>query len=195
MWNKIKIREIRSDALRSLSTDFSGNSVKRKQMIYFYYLGPIIISSVLLSFKVKISVEIANYFITGISIFSGLFFNLLLVVADKMNTKKQQLAEDFNEETTNYLIRYKIFSQQLISQISYAIILSVFLILLMFVTNIISWVHNIKEMSENKFHEIFDYSINALIFFLGAQFVLLLLVILSSMYVMLLDDIKIKLRK
>jgi len=193
MWTKIKIFEIRKDALESLRKDYNGRIVKNKRIVFsYYYMFPFIISITFLSIGVSINSDIANYFITGISIFAGLFFNLLLVVADKLNVRKRLLDSDSNEETKNYVIRYRHFSEQLISQISYGIVISIGLIILMFFTHFKSLLPQTDMCYVKIINKILEYTLNGLIFFNGTQFIIMLFVILSSMYVMLLDDLKIK---
>lgn len=193
MWTKIKIWEIRKDAINSLQKDYNGNVVKNKFVTAFYfYITPLIISVILLIIGVTITNDIANYFITGISIFAGLFFNLLLVVSDKLNIRKRLLDTDPNEETRNYVIRYRHFSEQLISQISYSIVISISLIILMFMTHFKTWLPKTDHCSIIIIYKSLKYILNGLIFYHGMQFIIMLFVILSSMYVMLLDDLKIK---
>lgn len=193
MWTKIKIWEIRHDALESLKKDYNGRIVKNKKgLLGYYYLLPLFIACILLASGVTINNDIANYFITGISIFAGLFFNLLLVVADKLNVRKRLLDSDPNEETRNYVKRYQHFSEQLISQISYGIVISIGLIILMFLTNFQTWLPPTEICCVKIIYQVLKYFLNGLILYNGMQFIIMLFVILSSMYVMLLDDLKIK---
>lgn len=193
MWTKIKIWEIRKDALLSLKKDYNGRIVKSRKIVFsYYYLFPAFVSFTFIIIGVTIDSEIANYFITGISIFAGLFFNLLLVVADKLNVRKRLLETDKNEETINYVMRYKHFSEQIISQISYGIIISIVLIILMFLTHFKVWLPHTDNYYFLLVYKTLKYILNGLIFFYGSQFIIMLFVILSSMYVMLLDDLKIK---
>lgn len=195
MWTKIKIWEIRKDALQSLRKDYNGKVVKNNRIvIFYYYILPLFISLLFLAFGVTINSEIANYFITGISIFAGLFFNLLLVVADKLNVRKRLLETDQNEETKNYVTRYRHFSEQLIAQISYGIVISIILIILMFLTNFKTWLPHTDISSIKLIYKALKYILNGLIFYNGMKFIIMLFIILSSMYVMLLDDLKIKKR-
>lgn len=196
MWTKIKISEIRKDAIHSLYKDYNGRVIKKKRVIWWYfYILPFIIMMMMLGFHLFVNKDMASYFITGISIFAGLFFNLLLVVADKLNARKLLLENDTNEGTVNYVKRYRHFSEQLISQISYTIVLSIYIILLMFLTQFKNWF----PLNENESREflmfsvgLFHYLFNGYVYFLGVRFLIMLFVILSSMYVMLLDDLKIK---
>lgn len=193
MWTKIKIWEIRKDALESLRKDYNGRIIKDKRLVIsYYYAFPLIVTITFLAIGVTINTDIANYFITGISIFAGLFFNLLLVVADKLNIRKRLLDNDTSEETKNYVIRYRHFSEQLISQISFGIVISIGLIILMFFANFKSWLPDTDICYVKIIYKILKYILNGLIFYNGTQFIIMLFVILSSMYVMLLDELKIK---
>lgn len=196
MWTKIKIWEIRRDSLLSLRKDINDRIVKDKFSVILYYnLIPITVAILFLAIGVSINSEIANYFITAISIFAGLFFNLLLVVADKLNERKKIINADSDEETVNYVKRYTNFSEQLISQISYTIILSLLLIVLMFLIHFKNWLP-VNDWEYIKYVYMgLKLTLNGLIFYFGVQFIVMLFVILSSMYTMLLDDIKIKLPK
>lgn len=193
MWTKIKIWEIRKDALESLRKDYNGRIVKNKRIVFsYYYAFPFVVAVTFLIIGVTVDTDIANYFITGISIFAGLFFNLLLVVADKLNERKRLLDTNTNEETKNYVIRYRHFSEQLIAQISYGIVISIGLIILMFLTHFKIWLPETDICQIKILYKILKYMLNGLIFYNGTQFIIMLFVILSSMYVMLLDDLKIK---
>jgi hypothetical protein len=193
MWTKIKVWEIRKDALLSLRKDYNGRVVKNKSaFLAYYYVVPLSISATFLLIGVSINSEISNYFITAISIFAGLFFNLLLVVADKLNVRKKMLENDQNEETVNYVKRYTHFSEQLISQISYTIVISLSLIVLMFLIHFKSWLPHCDLEYVKMTYKVLKYILNGMIFYIGMQFIIMLFVILSSMYVMLLDDIKLK---
>ncbi|MEP0984945.1 hypothetical protein [Ekhidna sp.] len=173
--------------------DYNGRRVKDRWIfITYYYNIPAIVALTVVLLGASITSEISNYFITGISIFAGLFFNLLLVVADKMNVKKRILDLDSNEETKNYVIRYKHFSEQLISQISYAIVISLVLIILMFLTHFGTWLSTIDAIDLTNFISFYIPILDTVIFYFGVKFIIMLFVILSSMYVMLLDDLKIK---
>lgn len=192
MWEKIKISEIRQDALKSLSLDYNGNRNNKWILRLYYYMIPLVISLIVVIIGARIDDQVANYFITGISIFAGLFFNLLLVVADKLNVKKRLLETDDNIETIEYIKRYRNFSEQLISQISYTIIISIFLIMLMFLTHVENWLNTIQILQEFKYFELLRSFFDVFIFYVGVKFIVLLSVILSSMYIMLLDDMKIQ---
>lgn len=192
MWSKIKVSEIKKDALLSLNKDYNGRLIKKSTVLIYFKIVPALFSVVLLLSGAKINTDIANYFITGISLFAGLFFNLLLIVADKLNLRKRLLEKDTNEETINYVKRYRHFSEQLISQISYTIIISIGIIVLMFFTYFRVWLPHTDIMIVKYVYKVLKYLLNGMIFYYGIQFILMIFVILSSMYIMLLDDLKLK---
>lgn len=190
-WDKIKISEIRKDALNNLFKQHNGEKVANEKVVkFYYYILPIIVSIVVLILGVTIKESIASYLITGISIFAGLFFSLLITVSDKMN-KRKELQKSLSETDVNYFKLYKKFSEQLIAYISYEIVLSVILIILILFTFIDVNDFNfliITTFVINLF-KVLNIVLNFLIFYYGIKFLYILLIILSSMYVMLLDDI------
>jgi len=208
MWNNIKINEIRKQAKESLKyKDFNAVSTTKIYLLYLYGL-PILFSSILLLLGLFIEKEIASYFITSISIFAGLFFSLLFIVTDKYKAKKDNLKdtvitakednlkeftiiekEDEDCEVCNYLKRYKNFSIFLIRQISFTIILAVFLILSLSIIYFTPQIPQIDCLIWKYLKLTTKYILNGMIYYWSMQFVVFLIVILSNMYVMLLDDI------
>lgn len=197
-WNKLNIWEIRDDAKSSLNKDVNGNDYEKSMVIFFYEILPTIISVLLISLGVFIDDNSSNYFIGGISIFAGMFFSLLFVVVDKLNTKRQIVDEfklnnkDVPDGLLNYLTRYEIFSEQQVSIISYSIIQCIWLILLMFLCKIID-TYSLEELSKLDYIYYLIYLFKVLInfstFLLGSKLIILLFVILSNMYVILMQDI------
>ena len=191
-WNNIKLNEIRRQAKESLKyRDFNANVETKIYLLYLYAL-PILFSLCLLLLGLFIEKEIASYFITSISIFAGLFFSLLFIVTDKYNVKKNHLEElvvEGDDETRNYLKRYKNFSIFLIRQISFIIILAVILILSLSIIYFYPQFPQIDSCYWKYVKLLVKYLLNGIIYYWIAQFVVFLIVILSNMYVMLLDDI------
>lgn len=193
-WDKIKIFEIRKNALSYLNKDFRGIQSTSKILVFFYYyLIPLIIGLTLIAFEFKIDKDISTYLITGISIFAGLFFNLLIVVSDKMRQRKVLYNSEKDDEK-DYAELYKTFSEQLIAYISYAIILSLLLIILMFITqlNLKNFNHLIFSDSIKENLKIARSIFNFFIFYFGYQLLIILSIILSNMYIMLIDDINLE---
>lgn len=189
-----KLFDIRKEALKALYYDNRNRLIARKWKLNLLYYGlPIIISTSLILLNQKLTEDSITYFITGISIFAGLFFNLLIVVSDKMDKRKKQLESDY-EPTSDYANDYKLFSERLIASISYAIILSILVIGLMFFTQIdygnlnvllssktIKWIKNIS-----------DCTFNFLAYFVGFKFLILLVHILIDIYDMLIHDMNLQ---
>jgi hypothetical protein len=191
-WDNIKLSEIRKQAKESLKyRDFNANSTTKIYWLYLYLL-PVLFSLLLLSLGLFIEKEIASYFITSISIFAGLFFSLLFIVTDKYNAKKdnlKEITESGDEETRNYLKRYKNFSTFLIRQISFTIILAIVLILSLSIIYFYPQFPQINGCVWKYVKLTGKYLLNGIIYYWIMQFIVFLIVILSNMYVMLLDDI------
>ena len=192
LWNNIKLNEIRKQAKDSLKfRDFNANSRTKIYWLYLYLL-PVLFSLSLLLLGLFVEKEIASYFITSISIFAGLFFSLLFIVTDKYNAKKEkltQLIKQEDEETRNYLRRYKNFSIFLIRQISFTIVLAISLILLLSIIYFYPQFPQIEGCFWKYIKLTIKYILNGIIYYWIMQFVVFLFVILSNMYIMLLDDV------
>lgn len=186
----LKLKNIRNEAIHSLYYDNRDKLISSKLKLNFFYYGiPFTLSLILICLNQLLNENSITYFITGISIFAGLFFNLLIVVSDKMEKRKKLLYSNY-EPTSKYAKDYKIFSERLIASISYAIILSIVIIGLMFFTQL-NYIrlekYFIKEYVEY-LNKISDYFFNFWSYFIGFQFIILLLHILTDIYDMLIHD-------
>lgn len=185
-----KLLYIRRESHKALYYDNRGRLISSKFKLNFFYYGlPIIISTILISLNHKLTENSITYFITGISIFAGLFFNLLIVVSDKMDKRKKQLESTF-EPTSKYAKDYKLFSERLIASISYAIILSILVIGIMFFTQIDYGILDsyLTDKAIEIVDKISDYSFNFLAYYIGLKFLILLIHILIDIYDMLIHD-------
>lgn len=186
----LKLKDIRSEAIHSIYYDNREKLISSKWKLNVFYYGiPFILSTLLISLNQFLTENSITYFITGISIFAGLFFNLLIVVSDKMEKRKKLLLSNY-EPTHKYAKDYKIFSERLIASISYAIILSIIIIGLMFFTQL-----NYQALEKYFLKEcvkyidkISDILFNFLSYFIGFQLIIILLHILTDIYDMLIHD-------
>ena len=189
-----KLKNIRKEANSTLLRDNRGNLVAKKSKLYFFFYGiPLIFSILLVALNQLLTTDSITYFITGISIFAGLFFNLLIVVSDKMERRKSLFLSDY-EPTNKYAEEYKAFSEGLIATISYAIILSILLIGLMFFTQI-DFGNLDFFLSPDHLdivNKVSDYLFNFLSYFVGFKFLILLIHILIDIYEMLIHDMNMK---
>ena len=192
VWDNLKLNEIRKDAKESLKYKNLNANTKTKTYLFYLYFLPIFFAISLLSLNIFIEKEIASYLITSISIFAGLFFSLLFIVTDKYNQKKEYLKDlikDGDNEIYSYLQRYKNFSTFLVRQISFTIILAVVLIVSMSIIYFSPQIPNLDYCWNHHLRLGLKYILNGVIYYWSGQFLIFLVVILSNMYVMLLDDI------
>ncbi len=186
----LKLKDIRKETIHSLYFDNRDRLISSKFKLNLFYYGiPFLLSTILICLNQLLNENSITYFITGISIFAGLFFNLLIVVSDKMEKRKKLLNSTY-EPTHRYAKDYKVFSERLIASISYAIVLSVLLIGLMFFTQL-----NFLPLEKYFIKEFVDYLSKSSIYFfnfasyfIGFQFILILLHILTDIYDMLIHD-------
>ena len=158
--------------------------------LFLYYFIPLVTSIILVALKQFLDKESIQYFITGIAIFAGLFFNLLVVVSDKTHARLEYLNSEY-EPTSSFTQDYKLEAERLVASITYAIMISIIVIGLMFLTQMkyemLSKVNvNIKDIVSIKL--ISDIVLNFLSYFIGFKFLILIVHILKSIYNMFIID-------
>jgi len=190
MLSKYHIIEILKDTFKSLGTNINGYRDKPIQVFVMFIILPILLSVLMIYFGIFVNKDLTSLLVSGLSIFCGLFFSLIIVVVDKVNKRKEQLSSQEDEEVRNYIFRYVLFSKSLIAQISFAIIICIVIILFILVLSVDF--HFITNVLIKKYGKLFCHFI---VFVLSIQFLLILYLIVSSMYSMFLEDIDLKFKK
>ena len=182
------IVEIVRYAHKSLYTDINGNRSGLGWKLFLFDILPLLLAVLLIWLGNDLSVieEISTYLFTTLSLFAGLLFSLIVVIVDKAKSKKLQITSQ-DEEVLNYYQRYMNFSEQLITQISFTILLSLGIILFLFG----------KQLEVDvgySFHaEVCKWTnrgLDGLIYYFSFQFLIMLLIIISGMYSVFLDELK-----
>lgn len=99
----------------------------------------LILASGLVCAGLKVSDGYVEVIISSLAIFTGFYFTLIVYVTDKTVQKikdKEQDVDSFPEIYKSFLRQYKEFSGNLISQISYSIVIAILLIFLVLFTQI-----------------------------------------------------------
>lgn len=111
---KIDIRDILKSHLKTIK---NANSGKPDGWDYFTFAFlPLLISSILVYFKVEIKSEITTVIITTLAIFVGLMLNVIVLIFDIVK-------RDSSQEIKNEVLK------QLLSNISFEILLALFAII------------------------------------------------------------------
>lgn len=177
------IGEILRDGINTIS-----NSRKR----YFILIWLPLLLSVACVFFLDISIQ-GNYvssIIGSFAIFSGFFFTLIVYVSDKATNKRKEYSNSLEESDQRFLKKYLKFSERLIIQISYSIVVSIFAIILLFLTQFdFSLTFSIKDHSI-EIGKIYFFSINVITLAVCFNFLLFLLLIISNMYALFLEETK-----
>lgn len=166
-----QIAKILKDGITSLFYDIDGNKRPKAKIILFFVIIPIAFS--LISLKVDKLYEIVDTLLTCLSIFTALIFTVLFIVPDKLTDRIKILKEKDDDATHDYLIRFYNFTKSFVKQISFVIVLSLALIILLIMQKL--------------------YTCDILTFINSSLFVTLIfyvLIILSNMYILLMDDIE-----
>jgi hypothetical protein len=176
MYDKFHIWEIVKDGLLSIE--------KKKPWVFFYF--PAIVSCLLVVvFKAKITKDYVGFIVSALAIFTGFFFTLIVYVADKATNKKAEIGKLKDETALRFLGKYLKFSEKLISQISYSIVVSLALIMAYIVA-----VYDFKNIGlPANFSSGFSYFFNFIAFSITFHFIAFLLLIVSNMYVVFINEI------
>lgn len=172
------LRRLAKEARESMCMDSDGEEIKnRSSRIFFlllFYLLPIVIAGVTYYNSIRIS-EIDGYVGTVISIFTGLFFSLLLGISDKI--RGEQLNSDVDNGNFQ---RYKQNMKQIASIILYIILLGVEIFILLFLNSIFG--HYVNGCIE--------IVITVLISYILTRFVVSLLFVTQRFYYTTRDEIR-----
>lgn len=129
--------------------------------------------------------SLVNYILVTCSIFAGLLFSLIVVIVDKAKRKKDTKNPAIESEFY-YLMKYLRFSRQLITKISFAIVVAFIDIVLIALLSLDFQIQ----------HAFLDTTttviIGFLIFYFFIQFGILILNIISDMYDVFTEEISLK---
>lgn len=176
MLNKLNILEIRRDALYVLKLN-----TNKYEFLTIYYCIPISIAFILHYINYDIETRLFRNLISGISLFAGMLFSIIFIVSKNYNERKRDL-QSKNEEDLQYLNRYKKFSNNIISLISFVVIKAILIIVLLIISD--AYKHFLDDEVNFQLRLIWDVFVIIII-----QFLLYIIVILKEMYAMQYDDI------
>ncbi|QCD61598.1 hypothetical protein [Tenacibaculum maritimum] len=169
MLNRINILKIIKDHLGTLrSLNQSSNRIYWKDLLLFF-IFPIIISTFLVWKGYSFKDQLGNL-IAAISIFGGFLFNLLAIIYSQMENIKKDV------ETEDDKVKER-FINEIHINISFCIVLSIFIVLTLLLTTI--------DIPEFDYLEILKKVIIGLNYFLMSLFLLTLTMILNRVYILL----------
>lgn len=170
-----QIYRITKDGIKSLLYDIDGNRRSKFQV----YLGFIFVTIVICIITVwkEINLEdIIDTLLTVLSIFTALIFGILFTVPDKLSQRIERLKNKTDNSTKNYLIRFSNFTRSFVQQITFIIVISIALIILLVFQKVVT--DNIIKLTLTNISLVLFYDL-----------VIYFLVTLSNIYTLLMDDI------
>lgn len=180
MIEKINIFRIVKDHINTLK-DYETGTYYAWDFVIFFII-PLIISIILISYHVTIDRDMANALITSLSIFAALLFNLLLLIYDITRKDAKRDVVKNTKVKTDLL-------KQIFCNISFSILVSVFaisILLLIFLNMSV----NICILERNI--SITDTQINRIlsiaVYYLISSFILTLFMVLKRVHVLLKDE-------
>jgi hypothetical protein len=131
---------------------------------------------------IRVCKSYVEIIISSLAIFTGFYFTLMVYVTDKTINKIKEinlLDEELSELHITFQKKYKDFSGNLISQISYSVVLAILLILLVLLTQI--QIHEIFNCDRYSLSQFFNFFSNLLFFIFSLKLFHLILLIISNM--------------
>jgi hypothetical protein len=128
MFSKINIVKILKDHFKTLKNT-NTNKISLSDYFMFFIL-PLIFALIYYYFDITMSDDLIKSLLTIFSVFVGLLFNLLILIYDIVNKNNHK---NKNEPHTNMPIRKK-FLQEIFSNISFTIFMSIVIVILLLVT-------------------------------------------------------------
>lgn len=170
-----QIYRIIKDGIKSLLYDIDGNKRSKFQVYLGFIFVPILIC--VLTFWQEINLgDIIDRLLTVLSIFTALIFGVLFTVPDKLSQRIERFKDKTDNSTKNYLIRFSNFTRSFVQQITFIIIISfVLIILLVF-----------QKISTNSTIMLLMTAINLALFY---DLIMYILLALANIYTLLMDDI------
>ncbi len=171
------ITEIRKSALNSMKSDSDDQKIASVwKMIVFvltFYILPLIVAIVSWIKCLKLS-TMESFVGSGIAIFTGLFFSLLISIGAKVRAEK----DNPNKDEANFQ-KFKTNMKQISNIILYVILLGICIFLLMLVNSIL----------KSNCYPIIEKVITAITLFLLVRFIVSLFFMMQRFYFLVRDEI------
>ncbi len=171
------VKNIRNEALDSIKKDSDDERIVgwwKKTIFYVMFYGvPIVLGVVSLIKKIAIS-DLESYITTGIAIFTGLFFSLLLSIGSKVKAEKVNP----NKDEANFK-SFKIGMTQIAKITMYNIILGILIFLLILLNHIL----------KTDCYEYIEMGFTFVVMYLLGQFIITLFFMLQRLYFLINDEL------
>ncbi|SFD00750.1 hypothetical protein SAMN05421780_11913 [Flexibacter flexilis DSM 6793] len=167
----------------------------KNKRIFTFTLFPIMFAFFTVLFmKIKITKDYVGIILSSLSIFAGFFFTLIVYVTDKAANKKREfnIKIDKQEEEKEALATYLEFCEKLIIQISYSIVFCIIIVFSVLTTQYDFCVLDNYDLIviQNTVSEWITICCNIISIALIYHFVVYLLLIVSNMYALFLNEVK-----
>jgi len=163
---------------RSLTYDLNGNKKNFFPILFWFIFLPFLLSGLTYSLNWKFPNDSIGLIVSILGIFTALIFGVIFIAPDKFSQRIELYKDTDDDSINNYLIRFENFANSFVEYITLIIICAVFLILCML---------TIVLFKQDEVKLIFS-SISVV---LSVEFIQLIFVLLSNIYILLKDDIRI----
>lgn len=171
-----QIYRIIKDGIKSLLYDIDGNKKPSKLQLYFGFVFIPILICVFTYWKEISLDDIIDTLLTVLSIFTALIFGVLFTVPDKLSQRIERFKNKTDNSTKNYLIRFSNFTRYFVQQITFIIVISLALIVFLVFQKVVV-------------DKTIKFILTAICLVLFYDLIMYILVTLSNIYTLLMDDI------
>jgi hypothetical protein len=147
-------------------------------LFLFLIFIPLIISLFHFFFDIKSLQDVTSNFIAGLSLFIGLFFSLIVVISDKVQSRKDELKNntEINDSMIQKVEAYKNFGKNTVSIITISVYIGLLIIILLIISQYK------LEILDKKNHTIILKISQSIVLYFSCVFVYFIIYILQSMY-------------
>lgn len=170
-----QIYRIIEDGIKSLLYDIDGRERSKYQMYLWFVFIPIIICVIVFLKKICLG-DLIDTLLTVLSIFTALIFGVLFTAPDRLSQRIEIFKNKTDNSTKNYLIRFSNFTRSFVQQIAFIIVICIALIILLIL---------LKVVTDNVIKLVLTTIISVLFY----DLVIYILLTLSNIYILLMDDI------
>jgi|GEM_PF-1146647 len=170
-----QIYRIIKDGIKSLLYDIDGNKKSKFQVYLGFIFVPMVICIITIWKEINLG-DIIDTLLTVLSIFTALIFGVLFTVPDKLSQRIERFKNKTDNSTKNYLIRFSNFTRSFVQQIAFIIVISIVLIILLVFLKVVT--DNTIKLALTTISSVLFYDL-----------VMYILVTLSNIYTLLMDDI------
>lgn len=124
------LKIIRSGA-KSLLYNYNGEMLKKSTIFIWLVLFPIIVAAAQIWADKCMNGSTLDTILTVLSIFTSLLFGVIFIAPEKLSSRLEKYKNDSGDAISNYLVRFRNFTNLFVNRLSFVITLCLILIVML----------------------------------------------------------------